>query len=302
MLDYLEDNISTSPSSCKLAIDSLSPLLPVILSQLNPALAVRFINLCDQEPRVPHGEPLPEFGLNSRLKFAVSTAAVVKHNVTEKIFDDDDDKKNTASQEATAQVNVQTAVQEAGEKKKKNKIDFQSLMLRLNYQPTSEDMLNVVQTLSTIDNEEIFRTAALSRLIVYLWKPTKKYHLVLAILFSILMIAIFVFFVNKQSDIALLSVIVVLTPIFIVLELIQLRNNGLQHFESFWNYVDAFFLIAVPFKAIESLMSQDADDNGMLDSLQSSWVCVTVIFVGYVRWISFLQIFEPTSIIITSQL
>ena len=268
MLDYLEENMTTSPYNCKLAMDSLSPLLPIILSKLSPPLVVRFINLCDQETKAPYGVTLPEFGGNSELRFVISEGVVIHSDAQEKIY------------------------KEGGES-----IDFQSLMLKFNYNCTSEDMRDIVQVLSDTENEEIFNTAALSRLIVHLWKPTKKYYLVLGLLFSILMIAISIFFANKQNNVILVAVILVLTSIFIVLELMQLRSNGIRHFESFWNYVDAFFLIAVPFKAVEGLLNADQNNDDLTDGLQSSWMCVGILFVGYVRWVSYLQIFEPTSML-----
>ena len=268
MLDYLEHNMSTSPYNCKLAMDSLSPLLPLILHKLSPSLSVRFINLCDQETRAPYGVTLPEFGDHSELRFVISDGVIIQQNAQEKIC------------------------KEGGES-----IDFQSLMLKLNYNYTSEDMRDIVQTLSETENEAIFNTAAISRLIVHLWKPTKKYYLVLGLLFSILMIAISIFFANKQNNGILVATIIALTSIFIVLELIQLRSNGLKHFESFWNYVDAFFLVAVPFKAVEGLLNVDANNDDLTDGLQSSWMCVGILFVGYVRWVSYLQIFEPTSML-----
>ena len=271
MLDYLEENMTTSPYNCKLAMDSLSPLLPIILSKLSPPLVVRFINLCDQETKAPYGVTLPEFGGNSELRFVISEGVIIHPDAQEKIY------------------------KEGGES-----IDFQSLMLKFNYNYTSEDMRDIVQTLSEIKTGGIFNTSAISRLIAHLWKPTKKYYLVLGLLFSILMIAVSILFAKKQRNIILLALIVALTIVFIVLELIQFQSHGLKHLKSLWNYIDAFFLVSVLFKVTEGLSNVDHDNHNdnddMTDEFQGSWLWVWILFVGYLRWVSYLQIFSPTSI------
>lgn len=259
ILQYLEENVKTSLNNCRLVMDSLSSLLPLILSAVSPSLSVRFFNVCYQRATSPHGIPLPEFGGNNATTFQSSESYILKPESLKTIYKEGQDS-----------------------------ISFNTLMLRFDYSITSEDMFNTILAVNSTDNQDILTTHAITCLIDYLWGPAKKYHLTVSVLYSVLMILLSVFFVLGQSSVVIETIITVLSSFLLVLELLQWLSLRSKYFESIWNYADITFFLLVICKMVRCFINGD-------EELYGSWVFVALFLVGYVRWVSYLQIFEPTS-------
>lgn len=258
ILDYLDDNIITSPYNWKLTIDSVSNLYPFILSELSPALALRFTNMLYQETVVPIDVALPEFGSNSSQSFQMSPSHVMEPEIQKRIH-----------------------------KEGQKTVTFQTIMLQRNYNVASGDMLDLVLILNSLQDEEIFKTPAISNLITYLWRPSKVYHLLTGLFYSVLMSLLTAYFIIGKTHLAMEIIILLIACLFLGIEIMQIVLLQMQYFKTFWNYVDLMIFPLIMAKIITIFTSGGGE-------LSDSWVFVVIFLVGYVRWVSFLQIFEPT--------
>lgn len=258
ILDYLEDK-TRSQYECKIITDSLSPLLPILLMKLGPSLSLRFMEFIYKETLPIYGNILPITGKNPNILFKTSPDHVLQPQVIRSIHSEG-----------------------------QRDVFFKTLMFQADYSITSDDMLKMVLTLSELDNTKIYETEAVSNLIAYLWKPMRIYHLTTAALYSIMMSLLMSYFINGDMSRRLDIPIAIFSGIFFILEIIQMISLRWKYFTHFWNCVDAVFFPMILSKMIRCF-------NGDASELNGSWAFTFIFLVGFLRWVSYLQIFEQTS-------
>jgi len=257
ILDYLEEKGQDYNSEYKTVTDSLSEIAPFILTKTSPGLVERFLKLSFISSPTVYNFELPRFG-DSETRSSFSTETVVETDTYNKIY-----------------------------QKGQDMISFQTLMLKLDYNATSDDMLDMALTLNSMKSEELFRCPAISNLIQHLWENTQLVRYINALLFTILMLIISVY-IGNEGSVALEVIIVTLSAIFLLSEIIQFKFFKTEYFHHFWNWSDIIFHVFVIAVMITRFCEMDND-------LLTKWLLSIVVICGYTRLASHLRLFTPTS-------
>jgi len=257
ILDYLEDKGLEYSPEYKAITDSLSEITPFLLTETSPNLVERYLKLSFISSPTVHNSELPRFG-DSELRYSFATETVVEPEIFDKIY-----------------------------KPGQEMISFQTLMLRLDYNVTSDDMLDMALTLNSMKSEEFFRSPAISNLIQHLWEKTLVVHYLNALLFTILILIISVYIGKGERSVPLEVIIIAFSSIFLLSEAVQFKFFKKDYFSRFWNWADIIFHVFV----IAVVITRFCDMN---DELLTKWLFTIVILCGYTRWTSHLRLFAPT--------
>jgi len=258
ILDYLEDTPKRAPHEYQIIMDSLSPIFLFIITKINAGLVNRFLKLCYMPSAAVYGQILPKFGKPSN-KYLCAEAPVINGDILNKIYDDGQDQ-----------------------------VLFRTLMLRLDYNIISDDMFKCVVMFSHIKNEEFFRSRAIVNLIDHLWRRSKPFMKVMAVLYSVLIILVSLYIGFGEGYLAFELVILAMTSLFIIAESLQIKTLKKDYFTSIWNWTDLAYFILV-FTAIISRFAN------FQDTLFMNWMYSGIIITGYLRWTSYLRLFLTTS-------
>ena len=266
IVDYLEDTEQRTKNEVIAIIESLTPQFQFIITKINPKTRDRYLTLCCQPPI--SSTPLPRFGdLKTRKTFAL-------------------------------QPEVDSQIQAELYRKGVDPVVFTSTLARLDYNPTSDDMFNLIKTLITIKSEEVFKSPIISKIIDHLWTQTKLVTVICGLSFSVLMLLFSIYIGFGKNIIALEAVITGLTVLFLITEMAQMYILRSSYFSDLWNFADVLqdFLMIV----FMALRFSDDTNKGSANSnddkvLAEEWISSLLILSGYLRWISYLRFFKPTS-------
>jgi len=149
-------------------------------------------------------------------------------------------------------------------------------------------MINTCIALQGCDNEEFFKTRAVSTLIEYLWNSHFNYLFLQTAIFSILMMITSVYIGMGESELGFEITILVFGSLFFIVELIQLFKYGIKrYYTSLWNTIDLLFCITL-------LGTMIARIAGLEEGLTRAWLYTVILILGYVKWIIHFRIFGAT--------
>lgn len=258
ILDYLEDK-ARDYFEKEAILKSLSPLFLFITSKANPKARDRYLKNCFMTSY--SSEELPMFGepqLQSNP--CLAKMPIIYPEIKSQIWKDGH-----------------------------NQVVFKSNVLSLDYSSTSDDMIGYVLILSQITDEDIFKNPFISNLIEYIWTKNEKDLKIVAALFSILMILFSIYIGFGDRNLGLEIAILCFTVFFLIGELLQMQVLKQRYFQGIWDCLDSSFLLLTIAFIIFKFTDPDED------SLASEWMSTVIILIGYLRWVSYLRIFEPTS-------
>ena len=257
MLRHLQDE-NCPVYERQITIDSITNILALIMDKLKPALTVQYLKLFSSRSSDIHNYKAPEFGKPVKKK-TFSTTPVVDSAIEKRIY-----------------------------KRGEDEVQFKTLALNFDYNPRSEDMLEVAFILATTKNEDFLRTQAISNLVDHLWDATKFTNSFMALWFSIMMILFSVYIGVGRRILGLEITIIVMVILAFGAEIIQMKMLKEKYFESLWNWIDLVQLLLTFAFIVARFCNFD-------NNLARSWVITFIIILGYVRWISYLRLFTPTS-------
>ena len=258
--EYLHSIEKSNPAEFHQIIDSLSGILPLFFNQINHSVVLKFLKYNVNNAYFVSDEPIPLFGRSKNLPVAINSLSINKKSI-DQLYDAKDNKM----------------------------IEFKSVSLNLDYNPISEDMINTCIALQGCDNEEFFKTQAVSTLIEYLWNSHFNYLFLQTVLFSILMIITSIYIGMGESELGFEITILVFGNLFFIVELIQIFKYGIErYYTSLWNTIDLLFCITL-------LGTMIARIAGLEEGLTRAWLYTVILILGYVKWIIHFRIFGATS-------
>jgi len=164
-------------------------------------------------------------------------------------------------------------------------VDIRVLTLFSNYEPYSKDMFEIIKVLAQTTTEEIFRAKAISILIHYLWRKTRKFHMLLMSLWSVMMVFLSVIGIIKDRFLPGEIIVFVITCFFIIYEIFQMVYSGAKvYFSDIYNYVDILANLCVMFTLISIWAG--------VDNLAADWLYSITLFLNYTKWIAYSRVFD----------
>ena len=258
ILDFLEDEERTTSYQFQAITDSLSPIFLFIINKMNSGLVKRYLKLCFSPCPTVHGQILPRFG-KPFIRYSFARAPVLQPEILSSIYETGQDQ-----------------------------INFKALMLKFDYDIRSDDMFKCVVIFSQMNNEEFFKSGAISHLIDHLWRSSKTFMKRMAVIYTVLILLVSAYIGVGQGILPLEIIILVLTSFFIIVESVQLYTLKLDYFTSIWNWADLIYFVLT----FTSIISRFANFSG---DLAKNWMYSGIIISGYIRWISYLRLFVSTS-------
>ncbi len=256
--DYLDDCYSRDVYEFQDILKSLTLLLSFILSKIELNLKERFLNICFAASPVPFNQELPPFGQ------AASKSCFYEMPVF------DENSKSRIWKDGETQVSCQTN------------------FLQLDYNVNSQDMQVMVDLMAKQKNEDFFKTPLISKLIDHLWSQTQIPLIISFLAYSVFMGGLSVYLClserNKAFEIALLAS----SGVFIANEALQIYDLKKDYLGNFWNWLDLSHLFLTAAFLITRLSGSD-------DELARAWISSIVVALGYLRWVSYLRIFQTRS-------
>ena len=267
ILDYLEDTEQRNLIEVSAIMKSLTPMFSTIVTKINPKLRDRYLTLCCQTPDFAY--MLPQFG-DTQLRYTFAITPYITTEAVSEIYKDGQDQ-----------------------------VAFTATMPYLDYEPTSDDMLGITLTLSTIKSEEVFKSPFVEKLIAHLWKKTLSATLIYGALYSIYMLLFSIYIGLGQSILAYEIILLCLTLLVLCAEFMQIWVLKSVYLNDVWNMADLFqSLLVIVFMALRINHSCNHSSSEVTDpnsTLAEQWISSIAILSGYLRWISYLQIFKSTS-------
>jgi len=257
ILDYLDDCFARDICQYQEIMKSLTLLISFILNKVEPKLKERFLNICFAASPVPFNEELPPFGQASSQSCFYETP----------VFDEE--SKALIWKDGETQVSCQTN------------------FLCLDYNVNSQDMQMMVDLMIKQKSEDFFKTPLISRLIDHLWNQTRIPLITSFIAFSIFMGGLSAYLCLSERNLPFEVVLLALCGVFIANEGLQIYDLRKDYLSNFWNWLDiSHLLLTVAF-----LITRLADDD---NELARAWISTMVVMLGYLRWVSYLRIFQAT--------
>ena len=180
---------------------------------------------------------------------------------------------------------VSTEVLKAVYNKGQDAVEFKVNPFLMDYNITSNDMLNISLTLSEVQNQEMFEHPVIVNLIDHLWKETYRASLLIFLLFSCFMTLISVYIGLQQKIIGLEVINLILATLYLIGEFQQMRLNWRKYRHNLWNWADVLFSSLT----IAFFLARLA---GTEYTLAMQWIATLVIMIGYLRWVSYLRLFD----------
>jgi len=259
IIEYLSSIEDSNPPEFHQIINSLSGILPMFFNQINHSVVLKFLKCNVNNAYYASDESIPLFGKSNDHPVAINSLSISKENI-DQMYDSKDNKM----------------------------IGFKSMSLNLDYNPISEDMLNTCIALQQCDNEEFFKTPAVSTLIDYLWNSHFNYLLFQTFIFSILMIITSVYIGRGESELGFEITILVFGGLFFAMELIQVFKYGIiSYYSSLWNVIDLLFCVTLSGTMIARIA-------GLEEGLARAWLFTVILLSGYLKWIIHFRIFGAT--------
>jgi len=258
--DYLEDCQSKNPFEFQQIIRSLSPMLSLIFEKIGIKLRQRFLAIVHSESSLPYKNTAPTFGNIRSESVAFCDSPVLTQQTREKIWDD----------------------------KGATQVQFCSNYLYLDYNILSQDMKDLVDSLKTQTSQEIFKTPAITTLIDHLWRQAETPLLIFFTFYSVFIIALSVYLTLEERSLPYEIVLLAISALLTVNEFWQIYHLKKSYLDNPWNWLDLANLLLM----ITFLGTRIADND---NELARAWMSTIIVILGYLRWISLLKIFKPTS-------
>jgi Ion transport protein len=245
-------------------ISQISEILVPLSLRVNTGLLYKLLKFCVAEPLAPPGEQVITMG---SIKNQNKNHGIVP--LKSCLFADAKDQ--LISNEGT------------------DLIDIDVVLLKLDYSPLSNDMLDMVKMLLALRTENYFRTRLFTVLIEHLWEQHRKFHYYLLIFFSFLMFMLSFYLTQGTHNIALEVIIFTSGTISLFYEVLQAYNSGIcVYINDIWNVIDVFYhtlLLSVIFMSWAEVEP---------DSITLKWVRIMSLLMGYSKWVSFFRIHFQT--------
>ena len=256
--DYLEASYKNNIYEFQNIMKSLTVLIPFILNKLDPRHKERFLTISLAASPVPYSKELPPFGQAASMS-CFSEIPVFDETAKSQIWKDGE-----------------TAV------------SCQTNFLQLDYNAHSDDMKVMVDLMIKQKSEDFFKTPLVSKLIDHLWSQTQPPLIFIFLVFSIFMSGLSVYLCLAERNLVFEVVLLALSGVFILAECLQIHDLGKDYLKNFWNLLDLSHL----FLTVAFLITRLADNE---DELARAWISTIIVLLGYLRWVSFLRIFQATS-------
>ena len=164
-------------------------------------------------------------------------------------------------------------------------VEFKVNPFLMDYNITSNDMLNISLTLSEVQDQDIFEHPVIVNLIDHLWKETYRASLLIFLLFSCFMTLISVYIGLQQKLLGMEVINLILAILYLIGEFQQMRLNWRKYQHNLWNWTDVLFSgLTIAFFVARLV--------GTEYTLVMQWIATLVIMIGYLRWVSYLRLFD----------
>jgi len=258
--DYIEDcSKNGNTYEFQKIFVSLTPLFCFILLKTELKLKERFLNLCLTNSPTPYRMEVPDYGKPKLQNVLLKNSPEITPQAQEAIWDDGQEQVN-----------------------------FKTNFLLMDYNVTSIDMQNVIKSLIKQKNEEIFKTQMVAKLIDYLWKQTRVILEITFVTFSIFMIVFSVYVCLEDRHLPYEIFLLVFTGILFWAEILQMLHLKENYLKDPWNWLDITHLCLTTAFIVTRLCNTH-------DELARAWISSVLILMGYLRWVSYLRLFKPTS-------
>ena len=161
-------------------------------------------------------------------------------------------------------------------------IEFRQSMLKLNLSKGSIDSIRFIKSLKQCQNADVFCSELVKVILMYKWRQILPYLMVLTSVYILLIIALIIHTLIKDS-IGMLVVILVLNTIFFLYELAQMRTRMRSYFHSIWNLFD-LIRIAVLYAYPVIVFTETQTSQGTLLAIANA--------LSWIRLIGFIRIFD----------
>jgi hypothetical protein len=258
IVDYLDAD-QQNLIETEAILTSLSNLLPFILHYFKTDLVVRYLNLANIAPRVPHGEQFPRIGV-SKNKVITSEGNVLK------------DPKKIAKFDG------------------KDLLEIRSVILAIDHRLGSNDSMNLLHILKNSSSEEIFETKAITKFIDHMWKLHRRWQAVIAFLYTVMVILLSIYIGRgEQGNLGLEISVNAISGVLLLLEIIQWIKLKKYYARNLFNLLDISITAY-----IMAVMIHLYGNNDTLEV--RGWLFSACIFFSYARWLGFLRLFRRSSI------
>ena len=257
MLEYLEEE-NTSIFEWQTVTLSMNSIFFILVRKVNPTLLNRCLKLFYKKSPVVYGHTLPQFGVPKK-KFFISKLPCLKADIKEEMLERGQDP-----------------------------VVFKTSMLYLDYHSASDDMLCSVLTFRDMKDEDFFKSPAISGIVEYLWNKAQPALISAAILFSILMLLMSVYIALGERVLGMEITIISIACLFLVNEFFQIKTIRSNYLKSPWNFADIILFVLMISYIVTRFVNND-------DPLGEGWVVSVIVIVGYMRWLSYLRLFDNTS-------
>ena len=262
MLDYIVDYLSDKDARNHYEVEqvqkSLSGLFHFIMSEMSPKTKNRYLKLC----LVPclSSTPLPQFG--------------------------EKETRSALTKITTIQPSVQKRIHKPGQ----DRISFSNTMIRYDYDITSDDMFGTAVILSSVTDEDTFKTPFIAKVVDYIWKETRPAVIVSSAFFSVLMLLFSIYLGLGQGVLGfgLGLLIVILAGVGLAGEAVKFKALRENYTSNALNWVNTINLLLTILYIATRITSSST-------SLIQSGTLSLVILTGCLRLISFLRYFKATS-------
>ena len=280
ILASFEAILERSQSPCNL-LSSLSSIIPKII-ELNSPQVVTFLDLCMRKPEPEWGLEIARHGKikNEDLPFTESRSLNYSKEVEEDLLTDviDSNLKRQKIDLADSDTINQ----------KLPKVSIRVLPFAWDYGRSSEDMIELVERLSKVTNQDIYKTDAVSLFISYLWQGIQNFYIMLAALFSLQVILLSIYTGTGSSNDLVEATVLFIALFFILYETIEMKSEGFKSYiSSVWNYFDIPGNILIAYTIISGWLSDEEKET-------RAWLFSMCLAFIYLRWISYFKIIKQT--------
>jgi len=260
--DYLEDHFQENAYQVQQILKSFTPLFWFILTKTDLKIRQRFLDICFINPPVPYGKKILSFGED------------IEEGETEQFYESLD--------------SIYPAIEDISQEGDQQ-IDYRMTMFNMDYDILSQDMQKMVKCLLEQKDFGIFKTSLIKAHIDYLWNQSSKALRTFFFVFSAFIALLFLYITNRETfwgfDLAVFS----FSSLFLFAEVQQIRSiGGENYFKGFWNLSNITHLFLTKILILTRLFDLSSDWT-------QTWIANLVLMSGFLRWISYLRIFKPTS-------
>ena len=258
--DYLDDcQRKGSTFEFQKILRSLTPLFCFILLKTEVRLKERFLNLCFSVSPAPFRMEIPDYGKPKKQDLILNQSAVLSDQVISEIWEDGEEQ-----------------------------IHFRTNFLDLDYDVVSPDMEKLIVCLLKQNNEEVFKTPLIRKIIQQLWNQSRVLLRISFFVFSIYMAAFSIYLTFDEHSLPYSLALLLFSIFLCFIEALQIYHLRENYFKDAWNVLDVTHPVLTIIYIIMRLAEYD-------NSLALAWISTIIVVMGYLRWVSHLRLFKETS-------